>query len=119
MGNAPVSEIKSALACGPYTGVAACPGPCDSLAENSPRNGAMEYRDGVLAQVPATGSNVCCLKGSISSTPKALSGMSEGLLRRYFLGAYRDGAEPEEIRGYALERIDTGTYVWTHAESGI
>jgi tetratricopeptide (TPR) repeat protein len=40
-------------------------------------------------------------------------------MRRYFLDEYREGADPEELRGYVLERIDTGTYVWTHAESHI
>jgi len=40
-------------------------------------------------------------------------------LRRYLLNEYREGADPEELRGYVLERIDTGTYVWTHAESHI
>lgn len=115
MGNTTASDLKYATSCGSAT--TACGNvQCDPLAEDATLD-MLEYRNATMAPTPSTSSTVCCMKASVGSmrAPRTM----DGHLRRYFLGPYRDGAEPEEIRGYVLERIDTGTFVWVHGGSSI
>merc|ERR1719265_1970950 len=59
------------------------------------------------------------MKASGESMRRIGKGATSGPLRRYFMTAYREGDDAEEMRDYAIGRVDTGTYVWTHGESGI
>mmetsp|Transcript_91973 Transcript_91973/g.162337 ORF Transcript_91973/g.162337 Transcript_91973/m.162337 type:complete len:539 (+) Transcript_91973:107-1723(+) len=94
--------------------------PCDSTAmdivDTYDKDGAFRPEMASMSSLPAT----CCIKAPGASAMRRLpKGATSGPLRRYFLTTYREGIDAEDLRDYTIGRVDTGTYVWTHGESGI